>query len=154
MTRFHRFKMQKSKKGHNSVNYSQNFWKVKEFIYIMYPNSMPDIMILAQDVSPDILLTRLLYYTKCQTWKREIIQPNINRILPKVNQVIYTLDTICELNIMILAQAVLQIFCWQVSIGLQWKRLKNGRKRGVTLQGQQKRKKNTSPLIFHAHSIY
>ena len=39
-------------------------------------------------------------------------------ILPKVNQVIYTLDTICEPNIMILAHAVLQIFCWQDSIGL------------------------------------
>ena len=36
--------------------------------------------------------------------KRDIIQPNINRILPKVNQVIYTLDTIYEPNIMILAQ--------------------------------------------------
>ena len=31
----------------------------------------------------------------------------------KVNQVIYTLDTIFESNIMIIAQAVLQIFCWQ-----------------------------------------
>ena len=43
-------------------------------------------------------------------WKREIIQPNIYRILPKVNQVIHTLDTICVPNIMILAHAVLQIF--------------------------------------------
>ena len=33
------------------------------------------------------------------------------RILPKVNQVIYALDTICVPNIMILAQAVLQLFC-------------------------------------------
>ena len=33
--------------------------------------------------------------------------------LPQVNQVIYTLDTICESNSMIIAQAVLQIFCWQ-----------------------------------------
>ena len=33
-----------------------------------------------------------------------------------VNNVIYTIytfDTICELNVMILAQAV-QLFCWQV----------------------------------------
>ena len=30
------------------------------------------------------------------------------RILPKVNQVIYTLDTICDPNIMTLAQAVLE----------------------------------------------
>ena len=39
--------------------------------------------------------------------------------LPKVNQVIYTLDTICDPNIMTLAQAVLEIFCSQTSIGLQ-----------------------------------
>ena len=56
--------------------------------------------------SPDILLTRLLYYTKCWSRKREIIQWNIHRILPYVNQVIYALDTICEPNI-ILAQSIL-----------------------------------------------
>ena len=61
----------------------------------------------------DNLETMLLYYTKCQSWKREIIQPNIHRILPKLNQVIYTLDTVCLPDIMILAQAVLQIFCLQ-----------------------------------------
>ena len=55
--------------------------------------------------SPDILFTLLLYYTICQS-EREIIQPNIYRILPNVNQVIYTLDTIYMPNIMILAQAV------------------------------------------------
>ena len=41
-----------------------------------------------------------------QNRKREIIQPNVYRILPKVNQVIYTLDIICEPNIMILAEVV------------------------------------------------
>ena len=49
-------------------------------------------------------------------------------ILPKVNQVIYTLDTICEPNIMILAKAVLEIFCSQGSIGLQWESQKNVKK--------------------------
>ena len=39
--------------------------------------------------------------------KREIIRSNIYRILPKVNQVIHTLDTICMPNILTLAQAVL-----------------------------------------------
>ena len=63
--------------------------------------------------SLDILFTRLLYSAKCQSQKREIIQPNIYRILPKVNQVMYTLATICEPNIMILAQAVLELFCSQ-----------------------------------------
>ena len=37
----------------------------------------------------------------------------IDRILPKVNRVIYTLGTIYMPNIMILAQGVLQIFCSQ-----------------------------------------
>ena len=36
-----------------------------------------------------------------------------------MNQVIYTVDTICVPNIVILAQMLLQIFCWQGSIGLQ-----------------------------------
>ena len=43
--------------------------------------------------------------------KREIIQLHIKQMILTVNQVIYTLDTICELNIMTLAQAVLEIFC-------------------------------------------
>ena len=42
--------------------------------------------------------------------KREIIQSLIYKILPKVNQVVYTLDTIYDLNIMSLAQAVLEIY--------------------------------------------
>ena len=86
----------------------------------MYANCMPDIMILA-----DILFTRLLYYTKCQSRKREIIQSNSFGILPKVNQVIYTLDTICEPNIMIIALAVHERFCSQGYIGLQWASGKN-----------------------------
>ena len=36
----------------------------------------------------------------------------------KVNQVIYTLDTIYDPNIMTLAQVVLEIFCSQAYIGL------------------------------------
>ena len=73
--------------------------------------------------SPGILLTMLLYYTKCQSWKREIIQPNIDRILPKVNQVIYTLDTICMPNIMIHPQAVHQICCSQGPLWVKCLRL-------------------------------
>ena len=60
--------------------------------------------------SPVILFTRLLYYIKCQSRKREIIQPNIYSILPKFNQIICTLYTICMPNIMILSQAVLHIY--------------------------------------------
>ena len=92
--------------------------KVNQVIYIKYLNCMIDAIILARSGSPGILLMRLLYYTKWQSQKKEIILSNIYRISPKVNQVIYILDTICEPNIMILAQAVVQIFCWQGSIGL------------------------------------
>ena len=49
--------------------------------------------------------------------KREIIQSWINRILPKANQVIYTLDTICDANIMTLAQSVLEIFFHKHQLG-------------------------------------
>ena len=61
--------------------------------------------------SPDSLLIRFLYYTKCQSRKREIIQSNIYGILSKLNQVIYTLETICMPKIMIIAQAVVLVFC-------------------------------------------
>ena len=42
----------------------------------------------------------------------------LKEILLKFNQVIYTLDTIKDLNIMTLAQAILEIFCSQAYIGL------------------------------------
>ena len=90
----------KSEKGNNSVICSKNFMK-SELGH--YPSSNGCLSILS---------TRLLYYTECQNRKRDIIPP-IYRILPKVNQVIYTSDTICRPNIMILAQGVLQIFCSQ-----------------------------------------
>ena len=97
------------KKGISQSNIHRIFQKVNQVIYIMYPGCMPNIKILAQAVLHDIYVTRLLYKTKCQKRTRDIIQPNIYRILPKVNQVIYTLDTICMPNIMILVQAVLKI---------------------------------------------
>ena len=51
--------------------------------------------------------------TRCQGQKRGIIQSNIYKNSTKVDQVIYTLETIYEVvpNIMILAQMLLQIFC-------------------------------------------
>ena len=58
--------------------------------------------------------------------KREIIRSYIYRILPKVNQVIYTLDTICMPNNMTLAQAVLQIFCSKGPIWVKCLSLKRG----------------------------
>ena len=66
----------------------------------------------------DILFTSFHWTVIMRKTKREIIQSWIYRILLKANQVIYTLDTICDPNIMNLAQAVLEIFCSQASIGL------------------------------------
>ena len=83
--------------------------KVSQVIYTLDTICMVNV-VNSRD-SPDILFTRLLYYTKCQSRKRELIQPNSYRILQKVIQVIYILDTIYMPNIMILAQAVIQIVC-------------------------------------------
>ena len=90
---------------------------------------------------------------KCQSRKREIIQSYIYRILPKFNQVVYTLNTVCEPNIMILAPAVLRIFCWQGSIGLQWQSKKR-RKRNITLQRKVRGKKRygSSYLSYLFHT--
>ena len=104
------------KRGIIQSNIDRLLWKVNQVIYIMYPNCMPDdpwYHDSSSSGSPDILFIMLLYHTKCQSWKREIIQPNIYRILPKVNHVIYNLDTINMPNIMILAQVVLKIFVYK-----------------------------------------
>ena len=95
-------KMPKSEKGNNSVKSLSGDPHYVHKLYARYHDP-------SSNGSPDILFTWLLYYTKCQSRKRAIIQKNIHRMLPKVNQVIYTLDTICEPNIMILAQAALDI---------------------------------------------
>ena len=50
------------------------------------------------------------YWLIMKKRKREIIQSWIWSIFPKNNQVIYTLDTICGLNIMTLAEAVHEVF--------------------------------------------
>ena len=94
------------KKGHNSVKYSQSKSGHLHHVPKQYAYHDP-----ISSGSPDILLTRLLYYTRCQSRKRDIIQSNTYRKLPKVNQVIHTLDTIYLPNIMILARAILQRFC-------------------------------------------
>ena len=145
----------KSNKGHNSVKFHRSLRKVNQVNYNMYQNSMSDIIILAQWFSRYCVDKIALLY-KTPNSEREIIQANINRILSKDNQVIYTLDTICEPDIMILAQAVLHIhvFCCQRSIGLQCKSRKRGQRRGITLQLQVRRKRNIGPLNLHAYSTY
>ena len=52
-------------------------------------------------------------YFEVKYWVIPTHNPKVHQS-KKVKQVIYTLDTICEPNIMILVQAVLQIFCSQV----------------------------------------
>ena len=99
--------------------------KVDQVIYTLDTIYMPDID-PSSCCSPVNLFTRLLYYTKCQSRKREIIQPNIYRILPKYNKIICTLHTICMPNIMILAQGILQILCPQGPLWVKRLSLKRG----------------------------
>ena len=87
-------------------------------IYTLDTICVPNIMILAHAVL-QVFCWQGSIGLQCISRKRELIQPNIYRILSKVNQIIYTLDKICVPNIMVLAQAVLWIFCWHGSIGLQ-----------------------------------
>ena len=73
-------------------------------------------MTLAQAVL-EIFFHKLTLANIQKKQKRGIIHASIYLILPKVNQVINTLDTIYDPNIMTLAQAVLKIFCSQAYIG-------------------------------------
>ena len=84
----------------------------------MHLNSMIDAIILAQAVLQIFCWQDCFTMWNAKVGKGRYFSQIFIDFLPKVNQVIYTLDTICEPNIMILAQAVLQIFCWQGSIGL------------------------------------
>ena len=72
--------------------------------------------------------------------------------MPKVNQVMYTLDTICEPNIMILAHMVLEIFCSQSSIlrltTVQWGSRKMS-KNSATTSPTENKKKYGSAYISH-----
>ena len=73
-----------------------NLSTVDQVIYTLDTICMPDIMILGQVVLHVVFVfIMLLYYIKRQSRKREIIQPNIYRILPTFNQVIYSFDPIC-----------------------------------------------------------
>ena len=77
---------------------------------------MPNIMILSQAV------LQIFCSEDCFTTQNDKVEKADNSVkyLPKVNQVSYTLDIICEPNITTLAQAVVKTFCSQGSIGLQW----------------------------------
>ena len=111
------------KRGIIQSNIHRILRKVNQVICIMYPNCTPDIMILAQAVSRYFVDNIALQYKMPKSEKGH--NSNTYRILPKVNQVIYTLDITCMSNIMILDQAVLQIFCWQGSLGYKLKNVHN-----------------------------
>ena len=75
-------------------------------------------MILAQAVIQILSLQGPLW-VKCLSLKRGISQPNIHRILRKVNLVICIMYPNCMPNIIILAQAVHQIFMSQGCFTIQ-----------------------------------
>ena len=118
--------MPKSEKGHNSVYFPQYFMKCLSGHLHHVPKLFAWYHDPSSNGSPDILFTMLLYYTKCQSRKREIIQSNIYRILPKVDQVTYSLDTIYESNSVIPAQSVLHILCSQGPLWVKCLCLKRG----------------------------
>ena len=89
--------------------------------------------------------------SKCQSLKREIIQPNIRRILPKVNQVFYTLDITCLPNSMILSQAVLQIFFSQ---GPLWVNCISLKGRIIQLNFDRIVWKSKSGYLHHVSKLY
>ena len=97
--------------------------KVNRVICIMHPNSMPDMMILAWAVLH--IFCWQLYCTKFQHWKGETIQTI--KFLPKVNQVICIMYPNSMPDIKILAQAVLQVFCWQDCFIVQNAKVGKGR---------------------------
>ena len=78
----------------------------------------------------------------------------ILRILLKVNQVIYILDTICDPNIMTLAQAVLEIFCSQSSIRYILRKHKRDKKTVMDLENlNQKLTRLSTPRIQPVNQI-
>ena len=100
----------KSEKGDNS-NIYRILPKVNQamYRYTFDTHCIPKMVILAQAVI-QILQPQGPLWVTCQSLKRGIIQSNIHRMFRKVNQVIYILYPNCMPNIIILAQAVLQIF--------------------------------------------
>ena len=142
--------MLKSERVHNSVKYSQKFMKRQSCHLHYVPKQYAWYRDPSSSSSPDILLTRLLHYTKRQSWNREIIQPNIYGILPKPNHIIYTLDTICMPDIMTIAQAVLQIFCWQGPVRVKFLSMK----RGIIQSNIHRMLWNVNQVICIMHSSY
>ena len=78
--------MPKFEKGDNSAKNSQNFAKSNQIIYTLDTICLPNIKILAQAVL-QIFCSQDPLCVKCISLKRSMIQPNVDRIVRKVNQV-------------------------------------------------------------------
>ena len=87
---------------------------------------MPNIMTLAQAVL-QILCSQSPLKVQCLSPKKEIIQSNFDRILWKVNRVIYISVSKLYACFHDLAQAVLQIFCSQSCFSTQNDKVGKGR---------------------------
>ena len=119
----------------------------------MYPNCMPDTMILNQAVLQIFCSQCCFTIQNAEVGKGRQFSQIFTEFSTKV-KVIYTMDTICERNIMITAQAVFNIFCSQCSIGFQWKCRKMVEKRtqlchdNSDRKERKKKKKNAGSIIF------
>ena len=71
------------------------------------------------------------------------MEKRVNFAMDLENQVSYTLDTICDPNIMTLAQAVLEIFCLQASI-IKMKNFEKGNNSAMTNLMDKKKKYGSS----------
>ena len=122
------YEMPKSEKGDHSAKYSRS-----EFCQKLIRQSTPWTqsvcrinLILAHAVL-QIFCWQCSIGLQCISRKRGIIQPNIHKILRKVNQVICIMYPNSTPDIMILTQAVLQIFCWQYCFTIQNAKVGKGR---------------------------
>ena len=86
--------------------------EVNQATYTLDTTCMPNIMTIAPAVL-QVFCSQCPLWVKCLSLKWGIIQSNFNRILWKVNQVIYIMYPNCMPDIITLAQALLQIFCSQ-----------------------------------------
>ena len=107
----------KSKKDDNGVKYKHAY----KVIYLLYTACEPNIITLAQVVL-EIFCSQA--FIGLQIGKREIIMSLIKKILRKVNQVIYNLDTICEPNITLQLKRFLSHFVHKITYYIKQQCLK------------------------------
>ena len=92
----------------------------------MYPNCVPDIMILDQTVLQFFFVHKVALIQKMTKSEQGLNSVKYLENFANFNQFIYTLDTNCEPNIMTLAQVVLERYCSQGDIGLKSNNIEKG----------------------------